>query len=252
MENNPQFFLNDDDEQSTSGIDPGLISHIRNALAKTSVGPLLTSLSGGTNEKVPFTFGRGPSEQKTSLPSSAVVTPTSRRFGHARSVSLADVKRIVSKITLSGRRSRSGSQTGLLPALGPSAPPHITRRRAHTVSSGAPPVLHNLESTPPLTPDSFSPASSHNSDWMFLESTPKSRNHPNLNNTPPRTREESQQIREGKRPQRDLVCSPSCYMHIYLLTILDFEAIRRTSCRYCSRLDSQYTANPTANSTQRK
>lgn len=206
MEIGLQAFLDDDNEQDTSPLDPGLVSYIRHALAKSPVGLLLPSFSGtmGTCEKASFASNGSP-QQATS---STDIPLTSFRSGHTRSVSLlADMKRVVSKITLGGRRSRSGSQSSLFPALGSSGGTHTIRRRAHTVSSGAPTALHAPEATPPLTPDSCSPASSQNSDWTFLGLPPGSHDCSDDDSTPARTRQESQQIREGKRPQRDLVSS---------------------------------------------
>ena len=207
METSLQFFFHDDDEDTNaSNIDPGVISYIRNALSKSHVGSLLTNLSGapGTNNKAPL-ISNYP-HQATPTASSRESTSVSRRSGHTRSVSLADLKRVVSKLTLGGRRSRSGSQTNPSPAPIPTIPLHTTRRRAHTVSSSAPvTTLHIPESTPPLTPDSLSPASSQNSDWTFVGIIPRACHDTDIKNDPPRTREESQRIREGKRPQRDLV-----------------------------------------------
>ncbi|CAL1701526.1 unnamed protein product [Somion occarium] len=218
MENEPQCYFEEDDGneyQESSPADPSLLSYIHGALSKSPVGSLLTiytRASSVTDKVSPVSAQKmfSSSAPCNSASTNSVPSPsTTRRSGHSRSVSssLADVKRVISNIAQHTHRSRSGSTASSNSFSEVPDKPHITRRRAHTVSSAVPTIAYVSESTPPLTPDSLSPASSQHSNGFLAELVDVAKvacSALGPSETPTRTRQESERIREGKRPQRDL------------------------------------------------
>lgn len=134
--------------------------------------------------------------------------PASRR--HSRQFSLSEVKRAITSIG-SSRHSRTGSLTNPS-TTAPNGNPPQSRSRGHTISSITVPTPSSSVSqdfTPPLTPDSPHSPTTSNSNSLFSVSSPnpiastlkRMKSVLGIQESITRSKQELEQIREGKKPQ---------------------------------------------------
>ncbi|KAH8106326.1 hypothetical protein BXZ70DRAFT_1004588 [Cristinia sonorae] len=224
LDHDPGVSLPEDDHQITVA-DSNLFAYIRSTLAKSPIGSLFTSCHQPDPANSNDLLNVLPDQPVDSFPAaqknknialfsdstSAATTP--RRL--SRNFALPDVRQTISSLTSNIRRNRSGSTSSIPSAPSPvtqSTPRFRTRSRAHTIStitilsSTSASSQSTTEDTPPLTPEtaSLSSSSQPGSFTGPLHNQAPTRIHGEETRT--RTREESEQIRQGKKPER-----PICY-----------------------------------------